>query len=336
MTFAEYHRRKSPGTKEAQWDDLTIFSRYLSAAKIARRPEDLFSDPHAWAGMNESLLLGFRAWLLYEQPPDAQGMLRGYAPSSVKRYLSTVKQYCRLAYLSGAIPYEEWLLIKEVKADSHAEAANIDADRRQKGIIPRMSTKKAYAIPVDPQEFATLAHTTTSSPRLRERDFVLTKRDELLICLLGEHGLRVGEVVALNTESINVRNKTLKVERPKSHRLDTLELMDATRAAAEQYLPLIPEKGPLFYGYQSHRISRQGINKRVGVLGDLAHIPDLSPHDLRHYWTKIVFQLGNPLSAIKRFGGWESGHMPLHYAQEYGVEVTGLKVHPPSNGAVES
>lgn len=332
----DYHRKKSEGTKQAQYDDLAVFSRFLATARIERTPDELFSDPHAWAGMKGSTVVLFRQWLYYGQPADIEGKRRGYAVSSVKRYLSTIRQYCKLAYQSGVISSDEWTRIAVVKADSRSEGANIDIEREKKGIHPRITTKKLYATPLEPDEVFSLRHTTTDAPRYRERDYVLTERDELLMCLLGEHGLRVGEVVALDARSINVRRKTIAVKRPKSHRQDVLSLMPATLLAAEKYLPLVAKAGPLFFGYQGKRITRQGIYKRVRELGELVGIERLSPHDLRHYWTKDAFLKGNPLSVIQRYGGWDSGHMPLRYAQEYGVEITGLHVSTESGDAEDA
>jgi len=324
--FDDYHRKKSEGTKQAQYDDLATFSRFLSTAGIGRSPDELFGDPRAWEGMKASTVVLFRHWLYYSQPPSPGGRRTGYAVSSVRRYLSTIRQYCKLAYQSGIIPSDEWTRIAAVKADSRAEGANIDSEREKKGIRPRITTKKEYATPLDTDEIFTLRHTTTNAPRYRKHDYVLTERDELLMCLLGEHGLRVGEVAALDARSINVRRKKISVKRPKSHRQDVLSIMPATLEAAEKYLPLIDPAGPLFYGYEGKRITRQGIYKRVHELGELAGIERLSPHDLRHYWTKDAFLKGNPLSVIQQYGGWDSGHMPLRYAQEYGVEIAGLHV----------
>src|SRR5690242_3561015 len=49
--FDDYHRKKSEGTKQAQYDDLATFSHFLSTAGISRKPEELFADPHTWQGM---------------------------------------------------------------------------------------------------------------------------------------------------------------------------------------------------------------------------------------------------------------------------------------------
>jgi integrase len=327
--FDDYHRKKSPGTLEAQKYDLALFSRFLAEMDIDRDPEDLYADAHAWEGMSASLLISFQKWLLYGQPQDGEGKLKGYSIGSVKRRVSTVRQYCRLAYQSQVLPHSEWVLIATVKADSHAEGANIDAARERQGIQPRITNRKVHATPLEAQDFLQLRRTTTNIKRYREHDVVLSERDALLICLLGEHGLRVGEVVALNAISINLRSGTITIKRHKIHQEDTLKLLPATRRASEQYLPLLSEavvrsNGPLFEGYQGKRITRQGIYERVKDLGQLIGIPKLSPHDLRHYFAKRSFERGNPLSAIQAYGGWRSGHMPLRYAQQYGATLGGL------------
>lgn len=327
--FANYQRKRSEATKQAQQNDLSLFSRYLASAQIVRSPEALYSDPAAWDGMNYALLEGFREWLYYQQPEGTNGQKQGYAIRSVKRRLSTVRQYCRLAYRSTVIPFEDLSRILDVEMDSYADGVNIDQQRRAQGMTPRLlPTRKVTPTPVEPEQAAKLKQTTTAGPRLREHDVVLAERDELLMCLLIEHALRVSEIVALDATSINVKRHALTVRRSKTYSVDVLELMPATHVAAEKYLPLLPEEGPLFYGYEGKRITRFGIFDRVRVLGALVGIANLSPHDLRHYWTKDVFKKGNGLDLIQRFGGWKSSAMPLYYAQEYGVTTRGLKVSP--------
>jgi integrase len=322
--FLRYQRIRSEGTKEAQRRDLAIFARYLAQANVARTARQLFCDAQAWAGMTAALLEGFRLWLYYAQSPaDEHARQHGYAISSVGRYLSTVRQYCRLAFQSGVIPADEWLKIQEVKAHSCADGANIDAEREEKKIVARMNSRKRYATPLDGQDLQAL-HTVSSRPAGgRARDQLLSQRDALLLCLLGEHGLRIGEVVALNVGSVDLRRGTLTVLRAKTHSRDVLRLLPATRAAAERYLPLISAEkaAPLFLGYRLQRISRRGLSRRVQELGKLAGIEQLSPHDLRHYWTRDWFLKEEALTTIQRYGGWTSGAMPLYYAREYGVEA---------------
>ncbi len=70
--FDDYRRKKSEGTRQAQYDDLATFSRFLSTAGISRTADELFGDPHAWEGMKASTLVLFRHWLYYGQPPTTK------------------------------------------------------------------------------------------------------------------------------------------------------------------------------------------------------------------------------------------------------------------------
>lgn len=323
--FQRYQQTRAQGTKDAQRSDLTLFARYLAQANVTRTAQQLFCDAQAWAGMTAALLEGFRQWLYYAQPPrDEHARQRGYAISSVGRYLATVRQYCRLAFLSGVLPADEWLKIKEVRGHSHAEGANIDAERATRRILPRMSSRKLYATPLDGDDLQMLHAASTRPGGRRARDGALSLRDALLLCLLGEHGLRIGEIVALNVGSVDLRRGTLTVLRAKTYGRDVLRLLPATHAAAERYLPRVSQEqaAPLFTGYRQQRISRRGLSRRVRQLGELAGIKHLSPHDLRHYWTRDWFLKEEALSTIQRYGGWASGAMPLYYAREFGVEAS--------------
>jgi integrase len=102
--------------------------------------------------------------------------------------------------------------------------------------------------------------------------------------------------------------------------------MPRTREAAGEYLPLIDQNGPLFASYQGKRITRFGIFERVRLLGKQVGIENLSPHDLRHFWTIDAFRNGNGIDLIQRYGGWNSAAMPLHYAKQVGIANKGLKI----------
>src|SRR5579859_6882006 len=119
--FADYQIKKSEATRQAQQNDLKLFSHYLAAGGLHRTAEALYSDPHAWSGMNYALLEGFRAWLYYEQPQQEDGKQHGFTIRSVKRRLSTVRTYSRLAYKSGVLSMEEYQRIQLVETDSHGD-----------------------------------------------------------------------------------------------------------------------------------------------------------------------------------------------------------------------
>lgn len=339
--FADYQLKKSEATRQAQQNDLKLFSRYLASGGLHRTAEALYSDPHAWSGMNYALLEGFRAWLYYEQPKQEDGKQHGFTIRSVKRRLSTVRTYSRLAYKSGVLSMEEYQRIQLVETDSHGDGVNIDEHRRSMNITPHLVERKNAETVVRRPQASRLKKTTTHHESARVHDQLLVERDELLMCLLIEHGLRVSEIVNLNASSIDLDEKTIVVKRSKTYSKGTLRLMPGTFAAATRYLPLLKDyrsilfpleederlDTPLFYGYEGQRITRFGIYDRVRELGAKVGIKNLSPHVLRNYWVQDAFrQKDNSLDMIQQYGGWKSAIMPLYYAQQHRPLTDDFKV----------
>ena len=316
--FAEYQRGRAANTQSRQRDDLQRFSTYLALVPISRSADELYTDAEAWRGMNDAHLVAFREWMLLEG--DAQG--------SIRVRMATVQRYCELATRAGVIAHEELALIKMVKAPSYREGINIDRDRQGKGIKTRRGHKKATPANVSTRQALNLKAATLPPGKLEPRpyDEHIEERDALMMCLFIEHGMRVSEVVGLDTMSISLEEGSIVVNRSKTYQKDTYDLLPRTREAAEAYLPLVAGQGPLFLGYGQQRITRQGIAKRVKQLGQEVGIPDLSPHDLRHWWTRDALRQGNSLDMIQKYGGWNSAAMPLHYSKQFGVPHRGLKI----------
>lgn len=330
--FSDYQLRKSEATRQAQFNDLTLFSRFLTSCGIHRSAEALYSDPQSWNGMNYALLEGFRAWLYYKQPDQEDGKQHGFTISSVKRRLSTVRTYSQLAYKSGVLSMEEYQRIQLVQGDAYGDGINIDQHRREMNITPHIVERKNAKTVVRRTQASQLKKTTSRHESSRVHDQLLQERDELLMCLLIEHGLRVSEIVNLNDTSINLEEKTIVVKRSKNYSEGTLRLMPGTYTAATHYLPLLNDyktilfpsddnellASPLFYGYEGQRITRFGIYDRVRELGTQVGIKNLSPHILRNYWVQDAFrQKSNSLDMIQQYGGWKSAIMPLYYAQQH-------------------
>ncbi len=92
--------------------------------------------------------------------------------------LSTVRTYAKLAAKVGAISAEESILIASVQGYANKEARHVDEKRRAENIQTRVGHKKAEALKQQP-----------NTPQ--------GQRDALLMCLLLDHRLRVGEVAIL-------------------------------------------------------------------------------------------------------------------------------------------
>lgn len=104
-------------------------------------------------------------------------------------------------------------------------------------------------------------------------------RDALLMCILLDHGLRCGEIAALDISAIDVAAGTLTFYRSKVHKTQTHRLTPDTLRAALAYFKQ-HTSGSLF------GMTTREINRRVGQLGKVVGIEKLSPMTVQRYRMK--------------------------------------------------
>ncbi|MDT8897148.1 site-specific integrase [Thermanaerothrix sp. 4228-RoL] len=296
--FADYRSRRADHTLRRQDADLALFAEFLSSLGI--QVSNLSQNPEAWRGITWGLVEAFVKWQLSV----------GYAIPSINVRLSTVKTYARLALQSGCLTPEEYALIRSIKGFSHREQQRLDQRRPRQ----RVGTKKPAPVTLTPQQAAALK-TQPDTPQGR--------RDALLMCLLLDHGLRVGEVASLRVENIDLEAGLLRFFRPKvgktqTHRLspDTLHLL--RRCSALKDLPAEPQAPLLRASLKDGSLSKAGmttraITQRVRFLGERLGIIGLSAHDCRHYWATQAARRGVDPFALQQAGGWASLAMPRRY-----------------------
>ena len=334
--FAAFQERKAPHTRRRHQADLALFRRYLAEAGVPTG--DLYTEPASWQGVSWGLVEGFIQWQLQQ----------GFAIGSVNVRLYTVKAYARLALQAGTLDHAAYGAIRAVRGLSHREGLNIDAERDKK----RAGRKKAAAVSISPAEARALKQQPTDSPQGR--------RDTLLVCLLLDHGLRVGEIAILRVEHLNLQEGTLRFYRPKVDVEQTHVLTTDTLRAALLYINTdAPASGPLFPGSRKNRalsdrkmkggkpkprggsedvdaavdtavlengMGAGAITKRIGVLGVQLGFANLSPHDCRHYWATSATRGGTDIKSLQDAGGWKSPAMPLRYVESAAVANAGVKL----------
>lgn len=308
--FDDYLSRKAENTIIAQRTDLFHFATYLQAAGISNRPNEdqLQTDPLAWRGVTWGLVDGFVKWQLAQ----------GHAITSINRRLSTIKVYAKLASQAGMLDPQELALIRTVTGYAKGEARRIDARRP----VTRVGDKKRTPVRIA-HEQARQLKTHPDTPQGR--------RDTLLMCLLLDHGLRVGEVVLLHAEDFDLEAGAFSFERPKVnsaqlHRLsaDTLQALCAYINAGDA-----PIKGALLRGSRKNGalthagISDRAIQARVRFLGEQIGLFDLSPHDCRHYWATYWAKKVDVLR-LQEAGGWSSLEMPRRYIEKSKIANIGM------------
>ena len=270
--MTRYHEGLRDETIRRQRTDLLTFASFWPSVGVS--PGDFYNDLNAWAGIGAGLLEAFIEWQ----------KLQGFAIGTINTRLATVKAYCHLAYGVGILDTDTHTHIQGVKGIQRKQARNIDARRA----IVRVGYKKAEAVDIPVEVLYTLKHPATG---------FLAKRDALLMCLLLDHGLRVGEIAILKRNQIALRSRLLTFYRPKVDEPQTDRMTDDTLAAARAYLATLPAKQKSLFD-----LAIISIQERVRTLGELAGIHGLSPHDCRHSWATRAHGMVRPWKGSSRLG----------------------------------
>ena len=314
-TFADYLSRKAPNTVKAQGFDLAIFADYLAAAGVTVDPESLQHDPATWQGVTWGLVKGFVEWQLQA----------GHATTSINRRLSTVKTYTKLAAQAGAISAQELALIQTVRGYGQKEAKRVNERRN----VTRIGNKKAEHVSITDDQAAQLKAQPLDTPQRR--------RDAVLMALLLDHGLRVGEVAMLTVTNIDLfRGMLVGFYRPKVDKTQNNKLSADALKALKAYFDTgdTPALGPLLRGSRKGGgldqagMSETAISERVRTLGAAIGINNLSAHDCRHYWATYwanrIERLPRGVFSLQEAGGWNSLAMPRRYVEQAEVANEGM------------
>lgn len=238
--------------------------------------------------------------------------------ASINQRIRIVKVYAKLTTKAGVLDGGECVLIRAIEGYSHKESRRIN-ERRE---TTRVSTKKREPVHITPQK----ARKLKTQP-----DALQGHRDQLLMCLLLDHGLRVSEVELLQVENFDQHAGTFTFFRPKVDREQTHALTDDTYQALRTYLAHIPrDKGQLLLGSVmggalAGAMSKRAINKRVRTLGTHVGLVGLSPHDCRHFWATRAAR-NTPPNALMEAGGWSSVHMVMRYIEASKIANSGVNL----------
>jgi integrase len=305
--FESYRTGKASNTIRRHGADLDIFAEFLAYAG-APVTGDLAVDPSAWAGLTWGVVEGFKAWQVQQ----------GYSIASVNARLSTVKNYAALASKAGAVERAELALIASIRGFSHQEGKHIEEVRQ----MPRKGRKKAQWVTLGKEHAEALK---------RQPDTPQGRRDRLILCLMLDHGLRCGEVAALQVGDFDLKKGELNFYREKVNLTQRHKLTHDTSAAVRAYLRADgPALGKLLRGSRKsgaltiQGMTVQAITARVKALGELLGIDHLSAHDLRHYWATTAARSGTPIDRLQQAGGWTSPAMALRYVEAAEIANRGV------------
>ena len=148
------------------------------------------------------------------------------------------------------------------------------------------------------------------------RDVCLSSRDLAMIDLLASTGIRVGELVKMNREDMDFRERQCIVF-GKGNKEREVYFNARTKIHLQNYLKQRTDTNPALFVSLSKphtRLTIGGVEKRLRHIGKLASIPRVHPHKFRRTLATMAIDKGMPIEQVQKLLGHVRIDTTLHYA----------------------
>lgn len=293
-----------PGLGDQQY--LDAFSRYLdlqrnlSANSILAYQKDLASLS-SFLKENGNELTGaslddLRAWLaqLYDQR---------MATSSISRKVSTVRHFYSWMLKSQNLDLDPALRLRSPKVQN--KLPRVVSVEEMKGILAGSANLPEGAKPV-------MGATWKTEPKA----MVKRLRDQACLELLYATGIRVGELVSLNVDSVDFTQNTLRIvgkgnkERTVPFGVQACEALEEWLNVGRREFLIDAKEEAMFLGVKGKRLGERRVRD---ILLVRAQSERISPHAIRHSTATHLLQGGADLRTVQEI----LGHSSLQTTQRY-------------------
>ena len=215
---------------------------------------------------------------------------RRYATSTLARRTAAVKSFCVFLHRQGILD-----------ADPTAELDSPRVDRSPPRSITVTLVDELLELPL-----------TSSGPE--------AFRDKAMLEVLYATGMRVSELVALNTDDLDLESECLRCGG--QHKQRMLPVSGSSLTALEEYndigRPQLARgsrevESALFLNHRGKRLTRQGFWLILKRYADKLGVQELTPHTLRHSFASHMLANGADLRSVQTL----LGHASISTTQIY-------------------
>lgn len=148
------------------------------------------------------------------------------------------------------------------------------------------------------------------------------RRDEALVRLMFETGMRAGEAVALEVADVDLAQGVAVVRRGKGGKGRTVPFGPDAALAIDRYLRLrrghrLAASPALWLGDRGKQFSYDALHKSLGERADTAGIAGFHPHKLRHTAAHRWLAAGGSESGLMAVAGWTRPDMLMRYTKAH-------------------
>jgi integrase/recombinase XerD len=163
------------------------------------------------------------------------------------------------------------------------------------------------------------------------------KRDEAIVCLLSDTGMRNTELISLRWGDLDLMERKITIQDGKGGKRRQVRLGDTANSALYEYIKEQIRQGRikgeastyLFVGDRGHTagrpLLRNGLYQLIERLGRMANITNVrcSPHTFRHFYAVMCLRLGMQQMMLKELMGHESIEQTEKYVRFVQADVDG-------------
>ena len=222
----------------------------------------------------------------------------GRSASTAKTRMQAVRHFVRWLADEGEIETNPFLQMRPPKVDQP--------------IVPVLTEAQLAALiracePTRPDE-------RTGLPSLRHR------RDEAVVRLMIETGMRAGEVIGLELDDVDLAENVAVVRRGKGGKGRTVPFGPKAAKAIDRYLRVrrlhrLADDPRLWLGDRGRALAYNGLYWALGERAKAAGISDFHPHMLRHTSADRWLAKGGSETGAMAMHGWSSPEMLQRYGR---------------------
>lgn len=220
----------------------------------------------------------------------------GAAASTARSRQLSVRRFAAWLTDEGELPVDPFLGVKPPKLDQQVIEPLTDADLR--------ALLKACQPPKGAEPQVALRY----------------RRDEAIVRLMIDAGLRAGEVVSLEQGDVDLVNGTAIVRRGKGGKGRTVPVGPEAALALDRYLRLrrghrLADRSALWLGDRGKGFTYDALHKTLRERATAAGIEGFHPHKMRHTWAHRWLSRGGSESGAMAVGGWTRPDMLMRYTK---------------------
>lgn len=221
----------------------------------------------------------------------------GRSAATAKTRMMAVRHFTRWLADEGEIPEDPFARMRPPKVDEP--------------VVPVLTSEQLRALV---KACAAPTGEKTGLPALRHL------RDEAIVRLLAETGMRASECLHLQVEDIDFTEGVLTIRRGKGGKGRMVSFGPDTTRALDRYqrvraLHRLADTPDFWLGDRGRRLAYPGLHWALAQRANAAGIPNFHPHVLRHTATHRWLAAGGSESGAMARHGWSSPDMLQRYGR---------------------